>query len=59
MKEKQCPRCGRTFVCNHDDIAKCQCATVLLSAEARQYIASHYTDCLCADCLRAINSEVK
>ena len=55
MKEKKCPRCGKQFICNHDDIVRCQCASVKLTPEAQQYIKTHYTDCLCADCLREIN----
>lgn len=55
MKNKTCSRCGKTFVCNHDDIVNCQCASVKLSAEAREYVAAHYTDCLCAECLNEIN----
>ncbi|MGM9805248.1 MAG: cysteine-rich CWC family protein [Candidatus Aphodosoma sp.] len=57
MKNKTCPRCGKEFVCNHNDIANCQCASVHLSAEAHKYIATHYTDCLCADCLDEINRQ--
>ena len=52
MKEKTCPRCGKKFICHHDDdITKCQCASVQLTTEARKYISENYTDCLCADCL--------
>ena len=58
MKEKKCPRCGATFICSHDDIVRCQCATVALDAKAREYIATNYTDCLCARCLAQINKEV-
>ena len=55
MHEKTCPRCGKKFICRHnDDITKCQCASVQLTPEARNYIASEYTDCLCVDCLREI-----
>ena len=55
MQEKTCPRCGKKFICRHnDDITKCQCASVQLTPEARQYIAENYTDCLCANCLREI-----
>ena len=52
---KICPRCGAKFICRHnDDITKCQCASVQLTLEARQYIAKNYTDCLCVNCLREI-----
>lgn len=56
MQEKSCPRCGAKFICRHnDDILKCQCATVQLTPEARQYISENYTDCLCANCLCEIS----
>lgn len=55
MKEKICPRCGREFKCNHEDIAKCQCAKVSLTFAASHYIKSNYHECLCGGCLRDIN----
>ncbi len=59
MKEKICPRCGAKFICNHDNIAKCQCAGTILTAKAREYLSQHYADCLCAKCLNEINNQVK
>ncbi|MCM1034343.1 MAG: cysteine-rich CWC family protein [Paludibacter sp.] len=55
MQTKTCPRCGISFLCNHQDIAHCQCASVQLSANARQYIQTHYTTCLCCKCLHELN----
>lgn len=51
---KICPRCGSTFECMHDHIAKCQCAGVKLTESQRKYIREHYTDCLCRKCLEEI-----
>lgn len=49
---KTCPRCGAAFVCTHD--IHCQCVGITLSPCARTYIREHYSDCLCAACLRQL-----
>ncbi|MBQ8101163.1 MAG: cysteine-rich CWC family protein [Paludibacteraceae bacterium] len=55
MTQKHCPRCGQPFACLHDDdIRLCQCAGIRLSAGARAYISSSYSDCLCRNCLMNI-----
>ncbi len=55
--QKTCPRCGRTFICNHEDIAQCQCSRVALTDKARAAVRAQYPDkCLCADCLHDINN---
>ena len=51
-KTKLCPRCGAEFVCTHD--AFCQCVGVTLNENARAYLRTHYTDCLCRKCLEEI-----
>ncbi|MBP5290651.1 MAG: cysteine-rich CWC family protein [Paludibacteraceae bacterium] len=56
---KTCPRCGQPFVCMHDTPAVCQCAGIKLSAQARTYLRTHYTDCLCARCLRVLEQNLK
>ena len=54
--QKQCPRCGKSFNCLHDeDPIHCQCAKVKLTMAATLYIRHTYTDCLCGTCLRDIN----
>lgn len=58
MKEKKCPRCGATFICNHENVSECQCASVTLSPETRRYISAHYADCLCAACLKQLEQDV-
>ena len=55
---KQCPRCGSAFVCMHDTPAVCQCAGIRLSDVTRAYLKDHYTDCLCARCLRELEKEI-
>lgn len=55
MTEKTCPRCGRTFKCNHDDIVHCQCSKVQLTFAAYYHIRREYSECLCGGCLRDIN----
>lgn len=58
MENKSCPKCGAAFVCMHNDIAACQCASVKLSEASRAYIKKTYNNCLCVHCLREINEEV-
>lgn len=55
---KTCPRCGRKFFCNHEDVSRCDCAKIPLSNEAMNYVSQHYSDCLCNDCLKAINEKI-
>ncbi|MBQ3999082.1 MAG: cysteine-rich CWC family protein [Paludibacteraceae bacterium] len=50
--EKTCPRCGASFLCTHD--AMCQCVGIVLNEKARAYLRTHYTDCLCRECLEEI-----
>ena len=51
---KFCPHCGAEFVCTHD--AFCQCVGITLNENARAYLRTHYTDCLCRNCLIEIGS---
>ncbi|MBR1716240.1 MAG: cysteine-rich CWC family protein [Paludibacteraceae bacterium] len=55
---KYCPRCGKEFVCRHDQPSICQCAAVQLTKEVRAYLSAHYQDCLCADCLRELSNSL-
>ncbi|NCI45416.1 cysteine-rich CWC family protein [Sediminibacterium soli] len=54
---KKCPRCARPFECKVGNIAECQCSQVTLSYEQKAYIELQYTDCLCAQCLQALQFE--
>ncbi|WFP50440.1 cysteine-rich CWC family protein [Methylomonas sp. EFPC3] len=51
---KHCPRCGRQFRCNADNIRRCECTSVELSPDARNKIRQLYADCLCPFCLRGL-----
>ena len=53
---KKCPRCGAPFVCTHD--AFCQCVGIELNEKARAYLRTHYKDCLCRECLKAISDQL-
>jgi hypothetical protein len=54
---KYCGRCARPFECKVGNILQCQCSGVNLTEEERRYIAGHFGDCLCRDCLLAIKKE--
>ncbi|MES2380343.1 MAG: diphthine--ammonia ligase [Bacteroidota bacterium] len=54
---KKCPHCFTYFKCKVDDISQCQCSTVKLNANQLNYIASKYTDCLCANCMQQLAAE--
>jgi hypothetical protein len=56
---KSCGRCNSSFECKVGNIAQCHCSGITLTGEERQFIAGHYTDCLCGDCLMAIRNEIK
>lgn len=52
-----CPRCGTIYECKMGSINLCQCTAVQLTEEQRQYISSSFSDCLCATCLLALQTE--
>ena len=54
---KTCPNCNHPFECKTGDILNCQCETVNLTQQHRDYIFKHYDDCLCANCMRKLRSE--
>ena len=55
MPNRICPRCGSQFLCQPDNPTQCQCAGIILSDTARNYIAEHYpSKCLCAKCLKEL-----
>lgn len=56
-KIKECPHCGRSFVCRNEDVFTCDCVAVRLTAGDRLRIAELYEDCLCVSCLRLFASE--
>ncbi|MBK9484271.1 MAG: hypothetical protein IPO01_03325 [Chitinophagaceae bacterium] len=36
---------------------QCQCSVIQLSSEERVYVESKFEDCLCIDCLAALQNE--
>jgi len=58
-EQKQCPRCGRLFECRSGTITRCQCQQVTLSSGQLEFIADRFDDCLCCDCLRALQAEFR
>jgi len=41
------------------NISECQCSGITFTDEEKQYIAKHYTDCLCRNCLVAVKREAR
>jgi len=56
MNEK-CAKCGGKFECKSDAIEECQCNTIKLGTEELAYIGSKYNTCLCANCLKELQSK--
>ncbi|EGV16765.1 cysteine-rich CWC family protein [Thiocapsa marina] len=52
---KTCPRCGSSFECKANRVERCGCLSVVLSAEALEYLGDRYGDCLCVACLEQVN----
>lgn len=58
-EDKYCPRCQSLFECKVGSINLCQCSAVQLTHEERVYIAKLYDDCLCAQCMQALQQALK
>jgi hypothetical protein len=54
---KSCCKCGKPFECKAGNITECQCNKIYLSNEERIYIEDKFSDCLCIDCLRLLQTE--
>jgi ribosomal protein L34E len=48
-EKKNCPRCGKEFVCSAS--ARCWCFEYSLSVEAMDVIQNSYQGCVCPECL--------
>lgn len=57
INDTNCPRCKKVFVCKPENISECDCNKVPLSTEEYRFISSHYTVCLCNDCLKDLKEE--
>lgn len=53
---KICERCNQPFECKPGDITHCQCFGTTMSAEAKEWMATKYTDCICSTCMLALNN---
>lgn len=56
-EEKYFPRCKTQFECKVGSILLCQCTTVEISEEERDFIHGQYDDCLCAACMKELKAE--
>lgn len=56
---KSCSRCSKEIQCRVDAIEECACLQVNLSAECQDFLKNTKYDCLCNDCLRALDLLVK
>lgn len=54
---KNCSKCHASFECKAGNITECQCTQIKLSYEETVYVESKYSDCLCIDCLKALQNE--
>lgn len=54
---KYCPRCNNTFQCKMGSILLCQCSTIELNEEERNYIRERFDDCLCVFCIKELRAE--
>ncbi len=54
---KTCPHCQQLFECKAGTMEICQCSSIFLTQEERDYIQNLYDDCLCLNCLKKIKSE--
>lgn len=56
--ETHCGKCNNLFVCSAEDISRCHCSNVRLSAETTAFLSETYFDCLCNDCLKKVDEQV-
>jgi Cysteine-rich CWC len=56
-EQRYCPRCNIVFECKAGTITQCQCSAIQLSPEERIYVESRFEDCLCVNCLIALQKE--
>lgn len=58
-EQKICPRCHNGFDCKPGNITQCQCFGIQFTAGQKKYIEEKYNDCLCRNCLTALQNEVE
>lgn len=57
FEKKNCPRCGKEFVCSAS--ARCWCFEYSLSVEAMEIIQDSYQGCVCSECLQQFSDTEK
>lgn len=57
--DKSCSRCQKTIRCAVNDIASCDCSKVTLSNATLAFLDKTQFDCLCNECLQAIDQMVE
>jgi len=55
-KEKACSKCGQAFGCG--GLLGCWCRDVKLDERTLKDLRAAYADCLCPDCLKALQTPV-
>ena len=55
-KEKQCSKCGQPFGCG--GLFGCWCRDVELDEATLKTLRGTYADCLCPNCLKALQNTV-
>ena len=58
-EQKYCPRCHSLFECKVGSILLCQCSKINVDERTQSYLNKNYSDCLCAACMKEINSILK
>jgi hypothetical protein len=58
-EKKNCPRCGAAFECKPGNVTQCQCFGLRFTDDQKKHIGERYADCLCRDCLQALQNEVE
>ncbi len=56
-EDKYCQKCGILFECKLGSITECHCFGVKLSREEAVFVTERFSDCLCHQCLFAIQKE--
>jgi hypothetical protein len=56
QKEKQCSKCGQPFGCG--GLLGCWCRDVKLDEATLTSLKAEYADCLCPNCLKALQTAV-
>ncbi len=51
MIAKVCQKCKKTFNCNRDNIAICECFSLTINIDTQHFLAANFKDCLCNYCL--------